>query len=508
VQVIELLERQAQIGVSPLPHSRSCPMLVITASHKFPLHTQGAMVSKRRVQYQNRNRALARKHSKAYRRRRAARRVAAMKQDLQQTIDARVLAAVEQAVQQELASRAAAAAVVDSSLGPLLAAIGDPPAPPRGCAAPWWCLYLAADPTTPELHRLPWLGPPPPAWRALEKPSKSHPGMQRMGKGSFGKVYAGTVQRLSDNVLVPVAVKVPKHKQTAPRYSLHLEAKALETMAGCEQVVDLMFVAGDGGLDPSGFVKRMLVMELNNTSLRSYLGGDKKTTEQLPRPLVLPRMLRLLLDLFKGLDAMHAADLAHNDIKPANVGVVFHGADGPSLKLFDLGGVSVSSLGGRDRASCKISACTPHYAPHERRKQKHPDKVKFPDGFRSTSDGEPWQWDMFSAGVTALCVALQVPGVDWVARAVVERMGQRGKGTGGWSALQLWDSWRGPGRTQGDVEASFGKCLKELLNEEPGLAPNTTVCPLILRLLSVRPSGRPKASECVQVINMAINTQY
>lgn len=138
--------------------------------------------------------------------------------------------------------------------------------------------------------------------------------LRALSSGAVGSVFVATrVEDKGDEAAERFALKVPQYSATAAR-SLS-EAEFLKLFR--EEASALMalphhpnlarFVTFDAGSKP----KPILVMELvEGTTCESLIQG---------RSLSLPRALRVLEDVLKGLEAMHAVGVGHLDLKPSNV---------------------------------------------------------------------------------------------------------------------------------------------------------------------------------------------
>jgi serine/threonine protein kinase len=370
--------------------------------------------------------------------------------------------------------------------------------------APWWtCFEADPDLGLPLVSRQPLFLPLTTNRGTVEKASSSFAGLRCVGEGTFGKVFLCNVKLVDTGILVPAAIKVAK---PPGKKDLLIEEKALTILAGCKQVVNLLCAAGDGGFDQFLLTRRVLVLELVDCSLAELLERKMGKGAIWPTgPLAgqhRTSLLSSMTDVCLGVAFMHdRAGIAHNDLKPANIGVVMDGPHRANLKILDLGGASLASGEGRRSTGKKlrVNGCTPGYEAWERRKI---------DGTRPV-DGEPWQWDLPSLGTVLMCLATRQPGIHRAARRVKERMliahsQTRAAAAGLELSSKLWDNWRGQlDKTLPSFLASwegkFGKELEGWVCEGVG----QQVTEMILQLLSRDVSARPSAADCVKVLRAA-----
>jgi serine/threonine protein kinase len=123
----------------------------------------------------------------------------------------------------------------------------------------------------------------------------------------LGRGAMGIIVEAEDTVLKRrVAIKLPLHADAAAM--LLTEGRALAALD--HPSLPAVHAAGEHDGRP------FLVMELlNGTSLAARLESARSQLQ----PVGLPEALSLLISLTEGLEAIHAAGIAHHDIKPENV---------------------------------------------------------------------------------------------------------------------------------------------------------------------------------------------
>ncbi|KAF0931007.1 hypothetical protein E2562_038671 [Oryza meyeriana var. granulata] len=146
--------------------------------------------------------------------------------------------------------------------------------------------------------------------------------METLGAGSYGVVYKARDRRTGETVAVKWVRPRPgrDHGQPADVASFARERDCLAACRGHPYVVQLRDVAAN----PSNW-DMFLVMEfVGQRSLRDLMVG---------RPFSEAETRALMRQLLAGVRAMHAAGMAHRDIKPGNILV----GQGGALKICDFG---------------------------------------------------------------------------------------------------------------------------------------------------------------------------
>ena len=142
---------------------------------------------------------------------------------------------------------------------------------------------------------------------------------QSLGQGGMGEVFRAVDRRLQR----PVAIKRIKAGLARDRRALERFLNEARSVAALNHYNIVQVY--DFGQDPQGC---FLVMELvEGESLRQHL-------QQLARPLDLPRVVDLGVQLCEALQAAHARGIIHRDIKPDNILLTPHGT--PKLTDFGL----------------------------------------------------------------------------------------------------------------------------------------------------------------------------
>ena len=136
---------------------------------------------------------------------------------------------------------------------------------------------------------------------------------RRLGRGGQGCVYEATDELLGRRV----ALKIPRYRHDGAHDDLTFEAQALAGVRHPHVVTIFALEWCEG--------RPVLVMELvDGTPLLAWVAAQR------PR---LARVLDVIARIGDGLDALHAAGLAHRDVKPANI--LMDAAGQP--RLVDLG---------------------------------------------------------------------------------------------------------------------------------------------------------------------------
>ena len=144
-----------------------------------------------------------------------------------------------------------------------------------------------------------------------------------LGSGASSRVYAGVYNPTKN----PCAIKVfPGRGVTSQHLTAFWRECNLQRSLHSEQVVSVL----GGALDrkSNGELRSMaLVMERLATTLKDYLASEGGASAGLLQ------RLHILADIAKGVRFLHACDIVHGDLKPANVLL----GDGCRAKLADFG---------------------------------------------------------------------------------------------------------------------------------------------------------------------------
>nr|MDQ3297809.1 protein kinase [Myxococcota bacterium] len=213
-----------------------------------------------------------------------------------------------------------------------------------------------------------------PSWVPLSRLLGSFYVLRPIGRGAGGSVLLGVrsdERTRADRELV--ALKVPDYSGAAARSLseeefetlFREEAGALLALPSSDNLA--RFITFDAGARP----KPVLAME--------YVRGTNLEQTLETGALAMPRALAIVDDLLAGIEVMHRAQIAHLDVKPANV--VLRASTSRAV-LVDFG-----LAGRRLRTGCG----SPHYAAAEVWSEK-------------TSDVAPFAADVYAAA----CVAFEV----------------------------------------------------------------------------------------------------
>ena len=161
-----------------------------------------------------------------------------------------------------------------------------------------------------------------------------------LGAGTFGSVYLATDRRRGEHV----ALKVLERLDPDGLYRFKREFRALADLRE-PNLVSLYELASHGD-------RWFFTMELvEGVPFDRYLGADAERSEQLVRPA--------LVQLVRGIRALHAAGKLHRDIKPSNVLVTAGGR----VVLLDFG--MVTELGPEQSVGNQVLGTVAYMAPEQ-----------------------------------------------------------------------------------------------------------------------------------------------
>lgn len=170
------------------------------------------------------------------------------------------------------------------------------------------------DPTKKTDSTAPKMAEQLPAWLPARRTLGGFYVLRSLGAGAVGSVFQATrIEDKNDPQAEKFALKVPEYSATAARsvseseflQMFRSEASALVTLPQHPNLA--RFVTFDVGAKP----KPILVMEMvEGTTLERLIES---------RGLDMKRALRCLDEVLAGLQAMHAVDVGHLDLKPSNV---------------------------------------------------------------------------------------------------------------------------------------------------------------------------------------------
>lgn len=121
---------------------------------------------------------------------------------------------------------------------------------------------------------------------------------KKIGQGSFGKIYLGTVLLTGDEV----AIKLEKSSIQYPQLSS--EHKIYQSLQGCPGIPKILWYGSESGYN-------ILVLELLGPSLDNLFTYCK-------RKFSLKTVLMILDQLIRRIEVIHSQHYLHRDIKPDN----------------------------------------------------------------------------------------------------------------------------------------------------------------------------------------------
>lgn len=152
-----------------------------------------------------------------------------------------------------------------------------------------------------------------------------------IGKGGMGTVYLAKDESLGRTVVIKVVSlpsREPEHRQMMVA-RFRREAQAACRVIHPNVAVTFAFDEVDG--------RHLLVMErIDGRTLRDAIMPDGK-----PRAMAPKKAVRDVIEILKGLEAIHAANIIHRDIKPGNI-MLTHKDDQVKILDFGLGKASES----------------------------------------------------------------------------------------------------------------------------------------------------------------------
>ena len=156
-----------------------------------------------------------------------------------------------------------------------------------------------------------------------------------LGKGGFGKVYYGGAFDSSNNLIMNVAIKVPKFKNRFEfNYSIESLAREADGLSRC---------------DSPNIVKLIEFVQLLPTEshlITEFLEGESLQSI-LDRETIIPiHLLReIALQALNGLQTLHGENIIHFDLSPANLFITNYSQANMIVKIIDLG---IARVMGRD----------------------------------------------------------------------------------------------------------------------------------------------------------------
>jgi serine/threonine protein kinase/tetratricopeptide (TPR) repeat protein len=175
--------------------------------------------------------------------------------------------------------------------------------------------------------------------------------LERLGAGAMGEVYAAYDEQLDRKVALKLVRSSARDSERADERLLR-EAQTLAQVSHPNVVQVYEAGTHDGGV--------FIAMEfIRGKTLTAWLG----TAEELPRPERQREILRQFIAAGRGLEAAHAAGLAHRDFKPDNVLV----GDDDRVRVVDFGlarlVADTTAASGTTAAMTTGSTATPAQAP-------------------------------------------------------------------------------------------------------------------------------------------------
>jgi hypothetical protein len=187
-------------------------------------------------------------------------------------------------------------------------------------------------PSAPEVSAPSSRVAPLPAWLPSRRILGGFFVLHQIGGGNVGTVFVvKRAEERHDPTAPRFALKVPEYNATAARTMSEEEFLRLfrEEAGALLSIPDHRNIAGFVTFDARAKPKPILVMELvDGVNCERLLASQSMTT---------PRALEILDGVLAGLEAMHAAGIAHLDVKPSNA-IVRDTDDQPVLVDFGLAG--------------------------------------------------------------------------------------------------------------------------------------------------------------------------
>jgi serine/threonine protein kinase len=273
--------------------------------------------------------------------------------------------------------------------------------------------------------------------------------------GGYGEVRKVWLQPLAGGGREPMALKrvLPRVKETARKgrrgkksgtTSLAVEACVLDRLRGVRGVRQVRFIVRDDV--GRGFP--LLLMDWH----------DKGTMSGLERRGMLERwplngtndedLVATAKGLVQALASMHAAGVAHNDLKPSNI------------LINDEGDFLIADAGSASRLTetilLRTIACTSGYEAPERMKTLQKRAWKRP---KNMFQGRPGVWDSYSLGVCLLLMLLRCPRLGTLVTIGVTDYDKKQE------KYPKWDEWRGAAEHLSTRAKEVDTALRKLVNE-------------------------------------------